>query len=62
MKIGDIINVLRISMFNGTMKIPARVISIGNEAINVEAIRGAFDEEGRDRLALHLADYGRTWE
>ena len=62
MKVGDIIQVLKIENFRGTKKIPARVISVRPEKFEVDTLSGSFDEEGHDRVWLLVSERSRTWE
>jgi hypothetical protein len=62
MNVGDVITILRIRFPGETIRTPARVISIHHETIGVQCLQGAFDEDGNDKMAVHLRDKGRTWE
>ena len=61
MKVGDVIDVLRIAMFSGCVKIPAIVVEMRFDSFTVKALREPFDEDGHDLLALNRNDRGRTW-
>ena len=62
MKVGEIVFVRRIAVFEGIVKIAAEVVWVKDDSFWVQATRGTFDEEGHDRLALNVNDKGRTWE
>jgi hypothetical protein len=61
LKVGDIIEVRRIKIFEGDIWIPARVIHVEDHKIEVQALEGTFDGK-HDLEALPTNQpKGRFW-
>ncbi|MDE2105700.1 MAG: hypothetical protein KGL39_51205 [Patescibacteria group bacterium] len=59
--VGDIVEVLKIAQFGPDQWIGARVVGLSRGQIEVKALRGAFDAEGHEYLALPSDGKGKSW-
>jgi len=61
LKVGDIVEVRFIRELQADKWVSAKVLVITPGALYVEAMHGAFDKDGHNRMVVALSGKGRAW-